>query len=155
MNVLNSPIVLLLLSNVDSQWLRIIVQNNATIETDRLLQLLHRLEFNIAESFELIRFLVLHQTHVLHRELAENLNHVALYDSLRQISDKGQKGRLCWQLLLALVVVVEPANRLITMTAIVERPSSVLEKPRWIFLCEADEHRGNGRRRRKKLKHGN
>lgn len=115
MNVPNSPIVLLLLSNVDSQWLRIIVQNNATIETDRLLQLLHRLEFNIAESFELIRFLVLHQTHVLHRELAENLNHVALYDSLRQISDKGQKRRLCWQLLLALVVVVEPANRIITM----------------------------------------
>lgn len=103
------PVIFLLLGNIDSQRLRIIVQHDATVEADSLLELLNRLKFNIAESFELIRLLVLHQTHVLHGQLAEDLDHVALHDALRQVSDEGQEGWLCGQWLLALVVV-EPEN---------------------------------------------
>lgn len=87
----------------------IIVQHDASVEADRLLQLLNRLELNIAESFELIRLLVLYQTHILHRQLAEDLNDIALHYSLRQVADKRQERWLCGQWLLALIV--EPKMR--------------------------------------------
>lgn len=107
-DVHNSPIVLFLLGNVDSQRLRIIVQDDASIEAYSLLQLLNRFKFDIAEALELIRLLVLHQTHILHRQLAEDLNDIALHDALRQIPDERQERRLCGQWLLALMIV-EPA----------------------------------------------
>lgn len=100
-----SPVVLFLLGNVNSQRLRIIVQNDAAIKADRLLKLLQRLEFNITKSLELIRLLVLHQTNILNRQLAEDLNDVALHDSLRQIAYECQKRWLRGQRLLALIVV--------------------------------------------------
>lgn len=100
-----SPIILLLLSNIDSQWIRVAIQHDASVEGDRLFQLLDRLELDIAEAFELVCLLVLDETHILHRQLAEDLNHIALNDSLREIPDESQKRWLCGQRLLALIVV--------------------------------------------------
>ena len=102
----SSPVILFLLSDVDSQRLRIIVKHDASVQTHRLLKLLNRLEFHVAESLELISLLVLHQTNILHRQLAEDLNHVALYDTLREVPDECQEGWLGWQRLLALMIVV-------------------------------------------------
>lgn len=111
---INLPI-LFLLSNVNSQWLRIIVQNDAAIKANRVLQLIDSLEFDIAESLELIRVLVLDQSDVLHRQLAEDLNHVSLDNSLRQVADKRQKRWLCWQWLLVALVIVVPAKETKTL----------------------------------------
>lgn len=105
-NVLhNLPIVLFLLRNVDPQRLWIIVQYDASIEADCLFELRDRFKFDIAESFELISFLVLHQTNILHRQFAEDLNNVSLHNPLRQITDESQKWWLCWQWLFALMIV--------------------------------------------------
>lgn len=103
------PIILLLLRDINSQWLRIAVQNNATIQTNCLFQFLQCLEFNVAESFELISFLVLHQTNVLHRQLAEDLDNIALNHSLREITNKRQKRWLSWEGLLVALLIVVPA----------------------------------------------
>lgn len=109
---INSPIVLLLLRNVYSQRLRVIVENNSSIEIDRLLEIADRLELNIAEALELVGLLVLHETHILHRELLEDLNHVVLDDTLRKITDKGQEWWLCgeWLLPQVIVAIVETAK---------------------------------------------
>lgn len=99
------PIILLLLSNVYSQWLRIIVQHNTSIETDGLFEIQDSLKLDVAESFELIRFLILHQTYILHREFLKDLNNVALNDTLRKISDESEEGRFCREWLLPRLIV--------------------------------------------------
>lgn len=101
------PIVLFLLGNIDSQWMWIVVQHNASIKVDCVSQLLNSLKFDITESFELISLFVLNQTNILHCQLAEDLNHVALYDSLRQVTDEREERWLSWQCLLALIVESE------------------------------------------------
>ena len=136
------PIVLLLLGNVDSQWLRIIVQHDTSIKADRFLKFLHRLEFYITESLELIRFLVLHQTHILHGELAKDLNHVTLHDSLRQIADERQEWRLRGQRLLALIV--EPGNGHDISWDV------KIKTPRWMLLWCVKPTKNGKRRRNKK-----
>lgn len=102
---ISSPI-LFLLGNVNSQWLWIIVQYDASIEVDCILQLVDSLKLDIAESLELIGVLVLNQTNVLHRQLAEDLNHVSLDNTLRQVADKRQKRWLRWQWLLVVALVI-------------------------------------------------
>jgi hypothetical protein len=106
LNFFFSPIILFLLSNVDSQRLGIIIQHNTSVEIDSVLEILKGFEFNIAKALKLIRFLVLYQANILDDLLAKDLDYVALHDSLWKVPDKCDERRIGREWLLALLIVI-------------------------------------------------
>lgn len=109
--VIVSAAVLLLFGNVDAQTRGCVLQPNAPVQVESLLQMVQCLELHVAEALELVRLLVLHQTHVLHVLFAEDLRDIALDDALRQVSHESDVRRLRRQLLgLAVSTVVSPGQ---------------------------------------------
>lgn len=106
------PIVFPTIGNIDAQWRRQIVQLDPTVALQRPLQIVQRLEFHIAKAFELIRFPILHQPHVLHLKVLEYFYYIALHQALRQVADECDKGRFLWQL-LRLPVATESASEMV------------------------------------------
>lgn len=107
--VIVSTAVLLLFSNVDAQTRGSVLQPNAPVQVESLLQVIECLELHIAEALELVRLLVLHQAHVLHVQVLEDLRDISLNNALRQVSHESDVRRLRGQLLaLSVSTVVSP-----------------------------------------------
>lgn len=97
--------VLFRLGNIDAQRLVRIVQQDHTVQRQRLLQVIEFLELHVAVTLKVIGLAVLHQPHALHLQVGKDLEHVALHQALRQVANVRQVRRLGGQRPL-----VSPAN---------------------------------------------